>query len=112
MGTEVAEERITTGGRVPAGMRRMMLCEAAVTIEVAAATSSPSWSSMRITATPSKLVDSIFLMPDTLPASENSENSVICCSICCAESPEYDHTTLMIGMSTAGKRSVGVRRIT
>ena len=100
------------GGIVPGGMRRRIVCETAVTWAIAEATSVPGCKKTRMTETPSKLWLSSDLIPATLPEMLYSENWVICCSTCCAASPPYVHTTLMTGMSTTGKMSVGVRRTT
>ena len=51
-------------------------------------------------------------MSATFPDSEYSLNCVTCCSICWAGSPPYVQTTLMTGMSTSGRMSVGVLRTT
>ena len=53
IGTEDAVYRRMIGGMIPGGMRRRMVCEAAVTCAMAAATSAPGWRKSRMTETPS-----------------------------------------------------------
>ena len=75
------------GGGIPGGMRRMMVCETAVTCAIAAATLALGCRNNRMTATPSKLWLSMRARSSTLLDSEYSLNCVICRSICSAGRP-------------------------
>ena len=97
-----------SGGIVPGGMRRRMVCEMAVDCATALAMSTPGWKKILMIAAPLTVCDSIDLTSLTAEETVNSLNVVMYFSNCAGGRPLYCQMMLTTGMLIFGKMSVAI----
>jgi hypothetical protein len=103
---------MTSGGWVLAGNWRRMVCDTAVTWAFALARSTRGWKKILTIDWPFTVVDSMCSMLSTVVVRTRSNTVVIRPSISSEFNPVNCQATATTGMSTFGKTSVGVRRMT